>query len=181
VSLNNTISDLLTITNGVISADDAGADRIFFWDESQGKATHLSVGTGMQITDTTLNTTIAAGKTYTLDAVDSDNDVILRLSDGTNNDDVKITSGSNITINPVSSGGFTISAASLGTLGGISDVTVVQTSYTGTNPITVTEPNATTSQINIPTTSNAYGRRFISQLNPSSSDGNDGDIWYRIV
>jgi len=77
VSVNNTISDLLTITNGVISANDAGADRIFFWDESQSKATHLSVGAGVTIDGNTLKATIAAGKTYTLDAVDSVNDVIL--------------------------------------------------------------------------------------------------------
>ena len=51
-----------------------------------------------------------AGAGYTLDAVDSGNDVILRLSDGTTSDDVKITAGANITINPVAAGGFTISA-----------------------------------------------------------------------
>jgi hypothetical protein len=51
-----------------------------------------------------------AGKTYTLTAVDSGNNVILRLGDGTTNDDVLITAGSNIIINPVAAGGFTIAA-----------------------------------------------------------------------
>ncbi len=121
---NNTIADIINVTGGIISADDPGADRIFFWDDSQGKATHLSVGAGISINGTTLSATSDAGKTYTLDAVDSSNDVILRLSDGSTNDDVKITAGSNITINPVASGGFTISAASLSDLGGISGIQI---------------------------------------------------------
>src|SRR5210317_1701638 len=49
-------------------------------------------------------------RTYTLDAVDSGDNVILRLSDGSTNDDVTITAGSNITIDSVASSGFTISA-----------------------------------------------------------------------
>jgi len=53
----------------------------------------------------------SVGKTYTLSAVDSGTNVILRLRDGTTNDDVKITAGSNITINPVAAGGFTIAAS----------------------------------------------------------------------
>ena len=198
------------------------------------------------------------GAGYTLESIDSGNNVILRLSDGSTNDDVTITAGSNITINPVSASGFTISAASLDDLGGISgieikdsgtsqgtnvtkldfvddisaivsgdtatisvtvptdisdltditevikntfndnitndattinnitevvsnyNITVSQTGYSGTNPITVNKPDSTTTRINIPSSSNAYGRRFISQLAPTSSDGNDGDIWYQI-
>src|SRR6056300_887881 len=53
----------------------------------------------------------SVGKTYTLTAVDSGTNAILRLGDGTTNDDVKITAGSNITINPVAAGGFTIAAS----------------------------------------------------------------------
>ena len=60
------------------------------------------------------------------------------------------------------------------------NITVSQTGYSGTNPITVNKPDSTTTRINIPSSSNAYGRRFISQLAPTSSDGNDGDIWYQI-
>jgi hypothetical protein len=35
--------------------NDPGGDRIYFWDDSAGKIAHLSVGAGLSITDTTLN------------------------------------------------------------------------------------------------------------------------------
>src|SRR6056300_1652722 len=60
---DSTISDLISISGGTISADDAGADRIFFWDDSQSKATHLSVGSGLQISGTTLSATSAGSVT----------------------------------------------------------------------------------------------------------------------
>ena len=50
-------------------------------------------------------------------------------------------------------------------------VSVTQTSYSGTNPITTSG-----SAITIGTASNAYGRRTFSTSQPSG--GNDGDIWY---
>jgi hypothetical protein len=60
---DSTISDLISISGGTISADDVGADRIFFWDDSQSKATHLSVGSGLQISGTTLSATSAGSVT----------------------------------------------------------------------------------------------------------------------
>ena len=66
-----------------------------------------------------------------------------------------------------------------GGIGFISDVNVTQTSYTGTNPITVTSPSAGTEQINIPSTSNAYGTRYIQTYTPTT-EGVDGDIWYQV-
>jgi len=50
-------------------------------------------------------------------------------------------------------------------------VSVTQTSYSGTNPITTSG-----SDITIGTASNAYGRRTFSTSQPSGGD--DGDIWY---
>jgi hypothetical protein len=61
----------------------------------------------------------------------------------------------------------------------VTDVTVVQTSYTGTNPITVTSPSAGTEQINILSTSNAHGTRFIETYTPTT-EGNNGDVWYQV-
>jgi len=110
ISLNSNIQDVLNVAANQISADDAGADKIVFWDDDTGKLTHLGVGTGLQISGTTLNATSDAGKTYTLEGVDSGDNAILRLSDGTTNDDVLITAGTNITLNPVAAGGFTIGA-----------------------------------------------------------------------
>ena len=108
ISLNSNIQDVLNVAANQISADDAGADKIVFWDDDPGKLTHLTVGTGLQISGTTLSN----NRTYTLEGVDSGDNAILRLSDGTTDDDVTITAGSNITIDPVAAGGFTISATS---------------------------------------------------------------------
>ena len=175
LTTDSTISDLISVSGGTISADDAGADRIFFWDDSESKATHLGVGTGLEISGTTLSATSDAGKTYTLDSVDSGDNVILRLSDGSANDDVTITAGSNITINPVASGGFTISAAADGGGGILSDVDVVQENYGCTNPIT-TATNAGITTITIGENSNAYGTRYVQETEPTGVC--DGDIWY---
>lgn len=62
----------------------------------------------------------------------------------------------------------------------VKDVAVAQTSYAGTNPITVSEPSTDTKQINIPSTSNAYGIRHVSTSLPTSGNGDNGDIWYVI-
>jgi hypothetical protein len=55
VSIDTTAADALTATDGAISAADAGADKLLFWDDSAGKLTHLELGTALSITGTTLN------------------------------------------------------------------------------------------------------------------------------
>lgn len=55
VSIDPTAADVLTATSGAISADDAGADKLLFWDDSAGKLTHLELGTALSISGTTLN------------------------------------------------------------------------------------------------------------------------------
>lgn len=57
VTIDSTVSDLLSFSSGSISADDLGSDKIFFWDDSANKATGLSLGTGLEISGTTLNRT----------------------------------------------------------------------------------------------------------------------------
>lgn len=54
VTIDTTAADLFSATSGTLSADDPGADRIFFWDDSAGRATHLEVGSGLSITGTTI-------------------------------------------------------------------------------------------------------------------------------
>jgi hypothetical protein len=39
---------------GEITADDAAADKIVFWDDSASKLTYLTVGTNLTVTDTTI-------------------------------------------------------------------------------------------------------------------------------
>jgi len=234
LALDSTVTDVLDLGSGTLSADDPGADRIIFWDETAGKLTHLTAGSGLTISGTTITANSDAGKTYTLEGVDSGDNAILRLSDGTTDDDVTITAGTNITIDSVAAGGFTISAdAQTGTTydllcaqtggtndnpairldpstGANDDITIVggtnctvtrdsdtqltisvdagaagvsdvQVSYTGrsapcTLPITVT--GTATKTINIPSSSNAFGAKYVQTSEPTGSSVCEGDIWY---
>ena len=58
---------------------------------------------------------------------------------------------------------------------GITTITVTQTGYTGTNPITTSGGT-----ISIASTSNSYGTRYIQTYTPTT-EGNDGDVWYQIT
>lgn len=55
ITVDSTAADLLSFSSGTLSADDLGTDKIFFWDDSAGRATGLSTGTGLTITGTTLD------------------------------------------------------------------------------------------------------------------------------
>jgi hypothetical protein len=66
VSLDSTVTDIFSIASDIISADDPGADRILFWDDSAGKLTYLAVGTNLSISGTTLNATGGGGSGITL-------------------------------------------------------------------------------------------------------------------
>ena len=55
VSITSSATDILSVSSGAISADDAGSDKIVFWDDSANKLTYLTVGTNLTITDTTIN------------------------------------------------------------------------------------------------------------------------------
>jgi hypothetical protein len=56
------VADVLGLTGQQLTADDpgAGADRLVFWDHSAGRLRHLTLGSGLTITDTTID---AAGGT----------------------------------------------------------------------------------------------------------------------
>lgn len=63
VTIGTSVADVLSAAAGEITADDAAADKIVFWDDSAGKLTYLTVGSNLTVTDTTI---AAAGgsKTY---------------------------------------------------------------------------------------------------------------------
>lgn len=46
---------------GLLTLSNPGADRVLFWDNSAGAYTHLTIGTGLAITDTTLEATGGGG------------------------------------------------------------------------------------------------------------------------
>jgi len=54
VAIDTTASDILSATAGVITADDAAADKIVFWDDSESKLTYLALGDGVAIDGTTI-------------------------------------------------------------------------------------------------------------------------------
>ena len=54
VTLAASVADILTLSGQELQADDPGADRLLFWDDSEGKLTHAAVGPGLQFDGTTL-------------------------------------------------------------------------------------------------------------------------------
>ena len=54
-TIGTSAADVLSIAAGEITADDPGADRLLFWDESESKLTHLALGTALSISGTTIN------------------------------------------------------------------------------------------------------------------------------
>jgi hypothetical protein len=54
VTIGTNAADVLSATAGEITADDAGSDKIVFWDDSDNKLTYLTVGDGVEINGTTI-------------------------------------------------------------------------------------------------------------------------------
>jgi hypothetical protein len=54
VTLAPSLADILSLAGQELSADDPGGDRLLFWDDSESKLTHLSVGPGIVFDGTTL-------------------------------------------------------------------------------------------------------------------------------
>jgi hypothetical protein len=54
VTLGASVSGVLDLTGQVLGADDPGADRILFWDDSSGNLTHLSTDSALLIDGTVL-------------------------------------------------------------------------------------------------------------------------------
>jgi len=54
VSIGTSAADVLSAAAGEITADDAGEDKIVFWDDSASKLTYLTLGDGVAISGTTI-------------------------------------------------------------------------------------------------------------------------------
>ena len=54
VTIGTSAADVLSAAAGEITADDAAADKIVFWDDSESKLTYLAMGDGVAIDGTTI-------------------------------------------------------------------------------------------------------------------------------
>lgn len=53
LTLAASVADVLDVVSQELRADDPGADRLLFWDDSEGRLRHLSLGPGITIIGTT--------------------------------------------------------------------------------------------------------------------------------
>jgi hypothetical protein len=65
LTVGTSAADVLSIASGELTADDPGADRLLFWDDSESKLTHLTLGTALSISGTTLNAETGTTNNYT--------------------------------------------------------------------------------------------------------------------
>jgi hypothetical protein len=54
ITLDASVADVFGLTGQALTADDAGADKLPFWDESASKMVYATIGSGLTMTDTTL-------------------------------------------------------------------------------------------------------------------------------
>jgi hypothetical protein len=64
VTIGTSAADVLSAAAGEITADDAGEDKLVFWDDSASKLTYLTVGSNLTVTDTTIAAAAGGTKTY---------------------------------------------------------------------------------------------------------------------
>ena len=62
VSINANATDVLRMNPGqILGSQDAGADKLVFWDDSEGKLTYATIGTNLTMTDTTISASGGGG------------------------------------------------------------------------------------------------------------------------
>jgi hypothetical protein len=69
-------ADVLSVSGSDLVADDPNADRIVFWDDSEGKWRYLEAGSGLTISGTTMTATASGG----ISAVDATTADVLSVS-----------------------------------------------------------------------------------------------------
>lgn len=61
VTIGTSAADIFDASGSTITADDAGSDKLVFWDDSAGKLTYLTVGSGLTISGTEITATGGGG------------------------------------------------------------------------------------------------------------------------
>jgi hypothetical protein len=110
----------LSLANGGTGASlvDPNADRIFFWDDSAGATTFLTVGSGLQISGTTLENTQSGGSVTSVAGTGNVNGLTLS---GTVTTSGSLTLGGTLAINNSDWSGTDLSLANGGTGASLTD------------------------------------------------------------
>jgi hypothetical protein len=69
VTIGTSAADVLSVAAGEITADDAGEDKIVFWDDSASKLTYLTVGDNLTVSGTTISAAASGGGSVGVDPV----------------------------------------------------------------------------------------------------------------
>ena len=98
VTTDNSSSDVISVNSGVVSFDDAGADKLLFWDDSEGKARYLTLGSNISITSTTLEVDTSATAIAETSQVINTNYTLGSGKNGHSVGPVEVASGYTVTI-----------------------------------------------------------------------------------
>lgn len=160
LTLNATITDIFSLSGQELTADDPGADRLLFWDDSDGKLTYLTIGSGLSITGTTITATGSGDVTGPASSTDN---AIARFD---------LTTGK-----VIQNSGITIADGATGTLSGTNsgDVTVLDGN---TINFTLAGQQITAEAITqLSITSDASGLKLVGDVNAPGNSyyyGTDG-------
>jgi hypothetical protein len=69
VTIGISAADVLSAAAGEITADDAGEDKIVFWDDSASKLTYLTVGDNLTVSGATISAAAGGGGSVGVDPV----------------------------------------------------------------------------------------------------------------
>jgi hypothetical protein len=165
VTLAASVQDVLGLTGQELTADDPGADRLVFWDDSEGKLTHLTLGTNLSITGATLNATAGGGGDVTISGTPTTGQVA-EWASGTAIAGVAVTG----TGNYVKATGPALSAATVSTDAAVTAGTNAQGQAPLTNDVNIiTTTAASPSGVTLPT---ATAGRRITVVNRGSNNVN---------
>ena len=98
VTTDNSSSDVISVNSGVVSFDDAGADKLLFWDDSESKARYLTLGANISITSTTLEVDTSATAIAETSQVINTNYTLGSGKNGHSVGPVEVASGYTVTI-----------------------------------------------------------------------------------
>jgi hypothetical protein len=112
-------ADVLSVSGSDLVADDPNADRIVFWDDSEGKLRYLEAGSGLSLSGTTMTATA----TGTIGGGTGSTDNSILRSDGTGGSTLQ-NSAFVIADNATASPNNTVNHASIQATGGSTNVSV---------------------------------------------------------